>query len=128
LSGPNWWRDWRTIESMTYKPEMRYKNDESFWGRSLPNQNLWVVSRVTRRVCKKVDLAQLIICQNYYITWTVEKIVYWATFVFFKLLAKVNNHLFGENSPNLVTLVVFRGKCCNCPFRSATQRFKKFTS
>jgi hypothetical protein len=30
----------------------------------------------------------------------------WATSVIFKKLPKVNNHLLGENSPNLVTLIM----------------------
>jgi hypothetical protein len=63
---------------------------------------------VTRFVYEKVaqSLAQTFICQNKYITGTVEKDgpKICATSLIFKPLPKVKNRPIGENSPNLVTL------------------------
>jgi hypothetical protein len=42
----------------------------------------------------------------------------WATSAIFRKLTKVNNHLLGENSPNLVTLPSYKimAKICNLPW------------
>jgi hypothetical protein len=58
------------------------------------------------------NVAQSFICQNYYIinTWGKSSTNMWATSVIFKRLPKVNNHLLGENSPNLITLILCYNK------------------
>jgi hypothetical protein len=58
-----------------------------------------VACSVTRYVCEKIvqNVAQHIVCQTKYTTFTVETV--WAIFVFFQ---KLPNE---KKSPNLVTLV-----------------------
>jgi hypothetical protein len=68
---------------------------------------------VTRWVCEKIaqNVAQpslcMILCLNLSLESSISNIS--DTSVIFKYLSKINNHLLGEKSPNLVTLVLGQG-------------------
>jgi hypothetical protein len=66
-------------------------------------------TRVTRCVCEKVaqNVAQSIFCENYYKTFTVEKVsqLFGLLQSFSQNVPKENSHPRGENSPNMVTLI-----------------------
>jgi hypothetical protein len=98
-----------------YDHHIAHYNNLHGWLVRLRRHSIFVVEMcglvgVTRCVCENVaqNDAQSVFRDNRYVTFTVEKSgpFIGATFVIFSKLPKVNSHPIGENSPNLVTLVL----------------------